>query len=75
MNTISYLKLAIVGIAVIGVFTLAGLGKITAPEAITGCTTLVGALVVALGIQGGANALAGRLPPKDNIVTKDPGAS
>lgn len=58
MNPITYIKLGIVAFAVVAIFVLAGMGRVTPTEAIAGCTTVVGALVVALGIQGAGSAIA-----------------
>ena len=59
-NTLTYIKLAIVGLMLAGIFVLAALGKIDAQVAITSAVGAVGALVVALGISsaGGAAATA-----------------
>jgi hypothetical protein len=56
MNTLTYVKLGLVGLVIvlIGAFVLAG--KLDATLAIGAITTVVSALVIALGIsQGGTN--------------------
>src|ERR1700684_1943713 len=72
-NLYMYLKLGLVAIVLIGVFVLAGMGKIDATTALGSVVALVTGLTVALGIAGsGASqapavravaALAPRSPP------------
>jgi hypothetical protein len=57
-STLLYVKLGIVAIFEIGVFVLADSGRIDAAAALTAATTGVGVLVAALGISGGASAIA-----------------
>lgn len=53
-----YLKLGIVGLALLGVFVLAALGRIDATVAIGSVVTLVTGLSVALGISASGQAQA-----------------
>lgn len=55
------LKLSVVILAVVGIFVLAGMGKIDPAAALSGIVTVVGALVVALGISGGLSSGAAQL--------------
>lgn len=55
---LTYLKFAIVALVIVGVFMLAAIGKIAADAAMSDVVTITTALVVALGISGGASAIA-----------------
>ena len=52
-NTLLYLKLALVGLVIVGCFVLVIAGKLDVSSLQTTITALVGALVVALGITAG----------------------
>jgi hypothetical protein len=58
---VTYFKLALVGLLLVGIFVLAGIGKIDASAALDKATTAIGALVVALGISGAGGAVAAKL--------------
>ena len=85
-NLFLILKLAIVGIFMLGVFVLTGMGKVDATAALAAITTGIGTLVVALGISGsGASQAAamraaagveppskgGSLPPSSRVASVD----
>lgn len=59
-SPLTYLKFALVMIVVIGVYVLAGLGKIDASTATSGAVTAIGMLVISLGLvsAGQQTALA-----------------
>jgi len=58
---LTYVKLAIVALALVGGFVLCALGKIDASSMFDKTSTMIGALVVALGISGAGAAIAGKL--------------
>ncbi len=60
-STMTYLKLGIVALFVVGVFVLVTMKLITPDAAIAAVTGGVGTLVVALGISAGASAIAAAL--------------
>jgi hypothetical protein len=62
-STLVYLKLGIIGLYELGVFTLAAIGKISPDAALSAATAGVGTLVVALGISSAASALASAKKP------------
>ena len=71
MTSLVPLKLCIVLAAVVGVFVLAGLGRITGAEAMGGVTVLVTGLTIALGIAEGGRAQAPdklTAPPMPDVV-------
>ena len=55
---LTYVKLVVVALAVIGVFVLAAIGRIEPNAATAGAVTVVTGLVVALGISAGGSATA-----------------
>jgi hypothetical protein len=69
---LTYLKFAIVALVIVGVFLLAALGKIAADAALSSVVTITTGLVVALGISGGASALAARAAPKPPNLPQPP---
>lgn len=64
-----YLKLGLVIAVVVGVFVLAGMGKIDAAAALDRIVTVTGALVVALGVSGGASGVAAQMAKSAGNVT------
>jgi hypothetical protein len=50
-----YVKYGLVGMSVLGIFVLAAIGQIPSTQAVTDVTTVVGALVVALGLVNRSN--------------------
>jgi hypothetical protein len=55
----TYAKLALVFLVMLGGFVLVGMGKLDATSMFGQTATLIGSLVIALGISGGASAMAG----------------
>jgi urea transporter len=72
-STTTFLKFGIVALALVGVFVLIGLGKVSFHDGIEALSTIVASLVLALGLRGAGSAIVQGLLASTpaGVVTED----